>query len=158
MSEASRRGSAPRAIRLKPESRQYAMEILLVERDHLVRDQVKVGLQQFQEFVVRWGEGYSAINEVRQRSYDCAFIGIDGRKGEGLRLLEHLRSFDRTIEVVVLTSARTARDLAKEKTRLNIHSFIHTPLDAKEFFRFMGRFRERLQEVTESGSVILTPK
>ena len=62
------------------------MDILLVESDRHVRDQVKVGLQQFQEFNVTWGEGYAALNELRQRRFDCVFIGVDPTSQDGMQL------------------------------------------------------------------------
>ena len=124
------------------------MNILLVERDRLLRDQIKVGLQQFPGFQVTLGEGYSAINELRQVAYDCVFLGVPSSKDEGRRLLEHLRSFDRTTEVVVITTNRAAKDMAGEKGRLAISGFVHAPLDPHEFFRFIGRFRERRLQKT----------
>ncbi len=122
------------------------MEILLVERDHLVRDQVKVGLQQFPEFTVTWGEGYAAINELRQRDYDVVFLGMPEKLEEGIRLLEQLRSFDRTTELVVIATDRQSRDMANEKARSNITAFLHRPLSASDFFRMVARLLERRQE------------
>jgi len=119
------------------------MNILLVESDHLIRDQVKVGLQQFPGYQVTCGEGYSAINELRQKTYDCVFLGVPSQGDEGRRLLDHLRSFDRSTEVVVISSGRAAKDLGSEKNRLGISGFVHAPVDPQEFFRFCGRFRER---------------
>lgn len=119
------------------------MDVLLVMRNRLHRDQIKVGLQQFPEFAVTWGEGYAAINEVRQRHYDCIFIGIEFPDQEGFKLLQHLRSFNRSTKVVVVTGERHARDLAAEKSRLNIAAFLHVPIDAREFFRLVGRLRAR---------------
>ena len=122
------------------------MEILLIERDRLVRDQVKVGLQQFPEFNVTWGEGYAAVNDVRQRHYDCIFMGVDPRDKEGLRLLKHLRSFDRMTDVVAITTQRHARDMSGEKSRLNINAFLHVPIEVTEFFRLVSRLRARKME------------
>ena len=122
------------------------MEILLVEKDNLVRDQVKVGLQQFPEFTVTCGEGYAAINEVRQRHFDCIFIGVDPRNADGMRLLKHLRGFDRTTEVVAITASKNLKDLANEKSRLNIAATVATPVVANEFFRLVGRLRARRLE------------
>lgn len=119
------------------------MDILLVCREKLIRDQVKVGLQQFPEFGVTVGEGYAALNQLRQRHYDCVFLSMDPDDAEGLRLLNHLRTFDRTTEVVPITTKRHARDLAGEKTRLNIAAFLHTPIQPDEFFRVVGRLRDR---------------
>ena len=122
------------------------MEILLVVRDHLIRDQIKVGLQQFSEFDVTVGEGYAAINEIRQHQYDSVFIAIDPENKEGFRLLEHLRSFDSSTQTIVVTPERHARELAPEKSRMHISSFLNTPIDVTEFFRLVSRLRERKRE------------
>ncbi|MCC6672872.1 MAG: response regulator [Planctomycetes bacterium] len=119
------------------------MDILLIERDHLVRDQVKVGLQQFPEFTVACGEGYAAVNELRQKHFDCVFLGVNTEDKEGLKLLKHLRSFERSVEVVVMTSARNAKDMARDKSKMNIGSFLTTPIEAPEFFRLVSRMRDR---------------
>lgn len=122
------------------------MDILLIEKDQLVRDPVKVGLQQFPEFTVTCGEGYAGINELRQRSFDCVFLGVDSLQGEGMKLLRHLRNFDRTTELVVMASHRLAKDLAAEKSKLNIAATLNTPIEVGEFFRLVGRIRARRAE------------
>ena len=120
------------------------MEILLIERDRLARDQIKVGLQQFPEFTVTCGEGIAAINELRQKSYDCVFLGIDpDNQTEGVRLLETLRSFDRTTEVLIVTSGRAAKDMQTLKGRMSIAGFVQIPIEVNDFFRVVARFRER---------------
>ncbi|HLQ37045.1 MAG TPA: response regulator [Planctomycetota bacterium] len=128
------------------------MEVLLVEKNPLVRDQVKVGLQQFPEFAVTVGKGYQGINELRSRSFDCVFLGVDPRDAETVRLMQHLRSFDKTTELVVLTESRNVRDMAVDKSKYDIHSFLQTPIDVKEFFGFIGRFLERRTD-RPSGNV-----
>lgn len=119
------------------------MEILLVEKDALTRDHLKVGLQQFPEFQVTVGQGYRGINELRSQAFDCVFLGVDPRDQESMGLLAHLRSFDRTTELVVLTAPRHAKDLAADKAKFDIHSFLQTPIDPKDLFEFIGRFVER---------------
>jgi DNA-binding NtrC family response regulator len=136
------------------------MDILLVVRDCLMRDQIKVGLQQFEDFTVTTGEGYSAINDLRQVHYDCVFLEIDPRDQEGRRLFSHLRSFDRTTEVVVVTVPRHAKELAGEKTKMNIVSFLHRPINVTDFFRLVGRLRSRSdpsrsQEVASADERVL---
>ena len=128
------------------------MDVLLVVRDKLTRDQVKVGLQQFPEFQVTLGEGYAAVNQVRQRDYDVVFLGVEPSDEEGIRLLQHLRGFDRTTEVVVVTTERHAKLMAGDKSRLNIASFLSTPLDVSEFFRLIGRMRARKLEAADRAA------
>jgi DNA-binding response OmpR family regulator len=122
------------------------MEILLVEREKLARDQIKVGLRQFPEFVVTTGEGYSGINEARTHEFDCIFLGVDGRDSEGMRVLQQLRTFDRFTDVVVVANAKHCKELQSEKSRWNIVSFLSKPIDATEFFRLVGRLRARRVE------------
>ena len=127
------------------------MDILLVEKDPLTRDQLKVGLQQFPEFQVTVGEGYRGINELRNQGFDGVFIGVDPRDKESSGLLQHLRSFDQTTELVVLTASRNLKDMAADKGRYDIYTFLQTPIDPKELFEFVGRFRERHTGKGNSG-------
>lgn len=119
------------------------MEALLVEKDPLVRDLVKVGLQQCPDFQVTVGRGYAGIDELRSRHFDCVFVGVDPAQKGALKLLQHLRSFDSTTELIVIAPAAAIRDLAAEKTKYGIHSFLTAPIDPREFFGLLGRFLER---------------
>lgn len=127
------------------------MDVLLVEKDPLVRDHVKVGLQQFPEFHVTVGSGYAGINEARSRHFDAVFLGVDPRQKDTVKLLHHLRSFDTTSELFVLTASRNVRDMAVDKSKYNIHSFLQSPVDVKEFFGLLGRFLERKTERQNSA-------
>ncbi|MBM4062180.1 MAG: response regulator transcription factor [Planctomycetes bacterium] len=122
------------------------MEVLLVEKDPLVRDHVKVGLQQFPEFHVTVGTGYAGVNEARSRHFDAVFLGVDPRQKDTTKLLHHLRSFDTSTELFVITAARNVADMAVDKSRYDVHSFLPTPIDPREFFRMLGRFLERRTE------------
>lgn len=119
------------------------LDILLVESDSLVRDHIKVGLQQFPEFAVTVATGYRGVDELRSRAFDCVFLGVDPRNPETSGLLQHLRSFDKQSEVIVVTEARNVKDMAADKGRYNVHMFLATPVDPATLFAFVGRFRER---------------
>lgn len=119
------------------------MEILLIEKDPLVRDQLKVGLQQFPGIKVTTGVGYRGVNELRSRSFACVFLTVDPTDKESLGMLAHLRSFDQTTELVALVPSQEPKALANEKAKHNIHSLLRTPLDPKDLFSFLGRFKER---------------
>src|SRR5262245_33904526 len=128
------------------------MDILLIEKDHLVRDMIRVGLQLFPEFTVTSGEGYAGLNELRQRRFDCVFLVVDSLQGEGMKLLRHLRQFDRGTEVVIMTSSKVAKDLAQEKSKLNIAGTLGVPIEPTEFFRLIGRMRARRAEAEATRS------
>ena len=63
-----------------------------------------------------------------------------------MRRARHVRLLDTTTELFVLTASRNVRDMAVDKSKYNIHSFLQTPVDAKEFFGLLGRFLERRTE------------
>ena len=119
------------------------MEVLLVEKDPLIRDHVKVGLQQFSEFHVTVGQGHAGVNEARSKVFDCVFLGVDPRQKDTMKLLHHLRSFDTTTELFVLTAPKNVKDMAVDKSKYDIHSFVQTPIVVREFFGLLGRFLER---------------
>jgi len=122
------------------------MEVLIVEKDPLIRDQIKVGLQQFPDFHVTAGTGLAGLNEMRGRQFDCVFLGVDPQQKDTAKLLPHLRSFDTTTEVFVLTAARNVRDMAVDKSKYNIHSFVQTPIVVKELLGLVSRFVARRSE------------
>jgi len=119
------------------------MEVLLVVKDPLIRDQVKVALQQFPDFQVTVGTGFAGINELRGRTFDCLFLGVDPHQKDTVKLLHHLRSFDTTTELFVLTAPGNIKDMAVDKSKYNVHSFVQTPLVVRELFGLLGRFLER---------------
>ncbi len=127
------------------------MEVLLVVKDPLIRDQVKVGLQQFEEFHVTVGIGHAGVSEARGKVFDCVFIAADPREKDTVKLLQHLRSFDRTTELFVLTAPRNVKDMVGQKSKYDIHSFVHTPIVVKDFFGLLGRFMERRTERKHSS-------
>ena len=127
------------------------MEVLLVEKDPLVRDLVKVGLQQFPEFVVTVGHGHAGISEMRGRHFDCVFLGVDPREKDTVKLMHHLRSFDTSTELFVMTEMRNIRDMAVDKSKYNIHSFLQKPVEPREFFGLLGRFLDRRTERKDSS-------
>lgn len=119
------------------------MEALLVERDPLLRDQIKVALQQFPEFSVTVGVGYAGINELRSRPFDCVILGVDPKQRDTVKLLRHLRSFDTTTQLFVVTAPGNVKDMAVDKAKYAIHSFVQAPLVPRELFGMLGRFVER---------------
>ena len=134
------------------------MEILLVEKDHLIRDQVKVGLQQFPEFHVTCVEGYGGMNALRQRAFDAVFLGVPDDAGEARRMFEHLRAIDRGVDLVCMVPERLAKDMAAEKPRFDIWSILAVPFDVTDFFRLVARLRERRQQDATVGATMDTAR
>ncbi len=138
------------------------MNVLLIESDKIVRDQIKVGLECIQEITVEIADGFSAVNRARQASFDYIMIGHDPDQQDGLTEVHNLREFDLETSVILITPARQAKNLSKERTRLNIYSCLNRPINERDFFRLVTRMRERVagadvRPVTDSESSRGTP-
>lgn len=129
------------------------MEILLITSDTLLRDQIKVGLQQFPEFRVTCGESFPGINIMRTVDFELVFLELGDTTQDCLVHLQHLRSFDATTEVVALAEERVGKDLAREKQKHGINAFLTKPLDVTEFFRLIARLRSRRTEADPAAPV-----
>lgn len=122
------------------------MEILLITSDNLLRDQAKVGLQQFPEFRVTCGESFPGVNMLRTIDFEFVFLELGDTTRDCLTLLRHLRSFDRSVEVIALAGDRVIRDLGREKQRHGINAFLRKPLKVSDFFRLVARLRARRED------------
>jgi DNA-binding response OmpR family regulator len=119
------------------------MEILLITSENLLRDQVKVGLQQFPEFRVTCGESFPGVNLLRSVDFELVFVQLGETSQDALPLVQHLRSFDQNIELIALGEERMVKDLGREKQKHGINGFLTDPLDVTEFFRLIARLRSR---------------
>jgi DNA-binding NtrC family response regulator len=128
------------------------MDILLITSDHLLRDQIKVGLQQFPEFRVTCGESFQGINMLHLNDFDYVFLELGRSSQDCLTLLDHMRTFDQTTEVVAVAETRTVRDLSREKQKWGISAFLTTPIDVTDFFRLVARLRSRREEAIETAN------
>lgn len=122
------------------------MDVLLVEKDPLLRDLVKVGLQQFPGVQVTVGAGLSGVSLAQSKRFDCVFLGVDPRDQGSAQLLQHLRSFEREADLFVLTEVRNVKDMRVDKTKYQVHSFVPAPVAVKDFFGMFGRYQERRAE------------
>ncbi len=122
------------------------MEFLLITSDSLLRDQVKVGLQQFPEFRVTCGESFQGVNMVRTMDFDLVFLELGQNSPDNLTLVNLLRSFDSTTGVVALAEDQVIKDLSPQKQKHGITAFLSVPLDVTEFFRLISRMRARREE------------
>jgi DNA-binding NarL/FixJ family response regulator len=119
------------------------MQILLITSDNLLRDQVKVGLQQFPETQVTCGESFPGVNLLRTVDFELVFVQLGDNPQDALVLVHHLRSFDQTTELIAIGDERIVKDLSREKQKHGISGFLTDPLDVTDFFRLIARMRSR---------------
>jgi DNA-binding NtrC family response regulator len=119
------------------------LEILIIERDKVVRDQIKVGLENFRQFSVECAEGLSGVNRARRKTFDYVMLGINPQDPEGLELLKALRETCKETDVIIMTTHRQSKLMSADKARLNIFAFLGVPIEVREFFRVVARLKPR---------------
>ena len=119
------------------------MHILIIERNKIVRDQILVSRQNFQEFAVETGEGFGGLNKTKHRDYDCVFIGCNLQDEHGLELVEHFRESDSETDLVIVTPTKKAKSHQALRARYDVLSLLYVPIEPKEFFRLVARLRRK---------------
>ncbi|HHI79720.1 MAG TPA: response regulator [Planctomycetes bacterium] len=125
-------------------SKEAPLDILLLEKDPLVRDQCLIGYQSFPDISVELSQGFQGLNLARQRNFDFIVIGCNPKDQEGLELLEALREFDKQTPVILVTTPKLAKKMQPQRSRLGLLSILQVPIDPKEFFRVLSRMRRKL--------------
>lgn len=80
------------------------MRILLVEDDALLGDGVCAGLRREDNSVDWVKNGETALSAMTETLYDCVILDIGLPKMSGLDVLQHMRSSDNDIPVLILTA------------------------------------------------------
>ena len=123
------------------------LRCLLVTADAVVRDMVKVGLEQTQLVDVEFVEDAWALEMAKSEPFEIVIAEYSLADGsDGVELLAQIRSELPDAELLLITRTRTqSRYLAREKQTLGIYGFVHVPIDPVEFFRTIARLLDRIQ-------------
>ncbi|MCK6479048.1 MAG: hypothetical protein HUU06_07565 [Planctomycetaceae bacterium] len=110
------------------------MRVLLVEKDHNVRDRVKVALQQFEGTTVDTAEDAWALELAKENPYDLLVISDRlETQGDGLELMKQLREGGLGAPAILLARDRIEGTLSREIPQ--VAASIAVPPDTVEIFR-----------------------
>ena len=122
------------------------LRVLLIENDKKIRDIIKVGLDNFQEFEVDFAEDGWAVSMAEAKSYDLIIADLRlGDRVDGMALIKEIRQFDAESEVLLLSHGRSSRLLTKEKALTGIMGIIPLPIEEVSFYKTLSRVRDRIQ-------------
>ena len=101
----------------------------------LVVDDDKAHRTMLSTLIGGWGyeiyeadDGATAINKVKERSYDLVLMDVRMVKMSGLEALDHIKSFNPAIPVIIMT-AYSSVDTAVEAIKQGAHDYLTKPLD-----------------------------
>ena len=119
------------------------MRVLIVEKDHSVRDRVKVALQQFDGVAVDLAEDGWALELAKENQYDLLVI-TDRLEvpGDGIALLKDLRTGGLAAPALLLSRDRGDVSIARELH--NVATVLTVPPDTVEIFKCIVTVQQRM--------------
>lgn len=120
------------------------MKILIIEDDSSLREIIERGLHS-EGYVVESASNYSEADEkIAGYSYDCILLDIMLPDGNGLRLLEHIKSLKKSDHVIII-SARDSLDDKIEGLDLGADDYLPKPF-------YMAELSARIKSVMRRGA------
>ena len=138
--------------------------ILMIEDKSFDAQKIKETLENDEHHIVVCDGGIKAMESIRSHDFDAILVSINMEHEDGLRLLSHLRSNERTRHVPIILIAEE-QDMKKVAHGLEIgaHDYIMRPIERSELMARVRtqirrkRFQDRLRATYEiSLSMALT--
>jgi DNA-binding response OmpR family regulator len=128
------------------------MKVLLVETNHVVRDQIKVAFQQIEGVTVDTAEDAWALELQKENAYDMLVIAdLLTDQGDGIQLLKELREGGLTGPVILLSKSGADADaMAKEREGVNAAVVLTVPPDTLDVFKAVLSAQQRLASPSPS--------
>jgi CheY-like chemotaxis protein/glycine cleavage system H lipoate-binding protein len=130
------------------------IKVLVVDDEPIVCAGISRALQRHGYDVETTLDGNSALDRVRQQSYDVIFVDIMMPRMNGLELLGRLREHQNDARLLVITGLGAARH-AVEAFRVGAFDFITKPFTSDELLS--ATFRAASRPVTRCASLPAPP-
>ncbi len=120
------------------------MNILVVDDEPAIRATLKEYFTELGGFNVDTAEdGVEALEKVRQRRYDAAFLDLQMPRMTGIELLHHIKNHDNTLPVIIMTGFPSL-DAAIDTMRHGASDFLTKPVRLSQLQVVLERvLRER---------------
>jgi DNA-binding NarL/FixJ family response regulator len=123
------------------------MKVLIAVHDEKVQDQLKVGLETFDDISVDCATGAAVYDLVRRVEYSFMILGIQKGTREAFEPLELLKEASPELSILVIGPEQVVSHLREDRLRSRLFGFLRTPINAVEFFRAISRIRKNLESV-----------
>jgi len=121
-----------------------ATTILIVDDDPAHRTMLVTLLRGWGYAVVEADDGSTAVEEVRQRSFDLVLMDNRMLRLSGLEALGRIKSINAAIPVIIMTAYSTI-ELAVEAIRKGAYDYLTKPLDFDKLKLIIPRAMEHVQ-------------
>lgn len=125
------------------------LSILCVEDEEGIRKRVINTLKYYFDDIYEASSGQEGYEVYKENNPDIIFTDIQMNNGDGIELVERIRSEDRHIKLIVLTAYSTEEYLFS-LINLNIDHFIIKPLNTKKLQEVLNKIiKEKFSSVLE---------
>ncbi|AMK11259.1 sigma-54-dependent transcriptional regulator [Pseudodesulfovibrio indicus] len=127
----------------------------------LIVDDDKAHLSMLETIFSGWGytatgaeDGADAIEEVRERSFDCVLMDVRMANIGGIEALQRIHEYNPSIPVIIMT-AYSSVDVAVEAMKLGAYDYLTKPLNFDELRLVVERSLEHMSLAKENRSLKL---
>src|SRR5687768_18214012 len=127
--------------------------ILVVDDDKPQRDILHDILTEAGYDVTSAASGEAALKFAKERDFDLALTDLKMTGMDGIELLQHLLTMDKSIIVILLTAHGTIES-AKEALRRGAFDYLEKPYDKAALLETINRALDRLDAIEDRKSVV----
>jgi DNA-binding NtrC family response regulator len=123
--------------------------ILLVDDEPAIADWLRIVLEGEGYDVGVAGDSVSALGQMTEREFSLALVDLVLPDGDGLQLLQQLKSKDPSLEVIIMTGHSSIAK-AVEATKQGAFYFVAKPFDSAEMLTLVSKALERRRLLAET--------
>jgi DNA-binding NtrC family response regulator len=126
--------------------------ILLVDDEPAIADWLRIVLEGEGYDVGVAGDSVSALGQMTEREFSLALVDLVLPDGDGLQLLQQLKSKDPSLEVIIMTGHSSIAK-AVEATKQGAFYFVAKPFDSAEMLTLVSKALERRRLLAETSDL-----
>ncbi len=126
--------------------------ILLVDDEPAIADWLRIVLEGEGYDVGVAGDSVSALGQMTEREFALALVDLVLPDGDGLQLLQQLKSKDPSLEVIIMTGHSSIAK-AVEATKQGAFYFVAKPFDSAEMLTLVSKALERRRLLAETSDL-----
>jgi two-component system, NtrC family, response regulator AtoC len=126
--------------------------ILLVDDEPAIAEWLRMVLEAEGYDVGVAGDSVSAMGQMTEREFALALVDLVLPDGDGLQLLQQLKSKDPSLEVIIMTG-HSSISKAVEATKQGAFYFVAKPFDAAEMLTLVNKALERRRLLAETSDL-----
>jgi DNA-binding NtrC family response regulator len=126
--------------------------ILLVDDEPAIADWLRIVLEGEGYDVGVAGDSVSALGQMTERDFSLALVDLVLPDGDGLQLLQQLKSKDPALEVIIMTG-HSSISKAVEATKQGAFYFVAKPFDSAEMLTLVSKALERRRLLAETSDL-----